>query len=168
MSDIIIHSKTKSDYSEKYSDHVLEQYKLYLEMADRISARRQTANTFFVSLNTVLITLGGYARTATSTDDFFYSVISCSGMVVCYIWYRLIKSYKNINSAKFKVIHEIEKELPLKVYDAEWEAVGRGKDKKLYQPFTHMELKVPWVFFAIHSLILLYLFPWGNVLKSCV
>ena len=30
--------------------HFLEQYKLYVEMADRISNRRQTANSFFCQL----------------------------------------------------------------------------------------------------------------------
>ncbi len=32
---------------EKYHEHILEQYKLYVEMADRISARRNMANVFF-------------------------------------------------------------------------------------------------------------------------
>jgi hypothetical protein len=40
------------------------------------------------------------------------------------MWYRLVRSYKDLNSAKFKVIHEIEKSLPISPYDAEWEAVG--------------------------------------------
>ena len=43
------------DDKSKYKDHVLEQYKLYVEMADRISARRSTANTFFLTLNTLLV-----------------------------------------------------------------------------------------------------------------
>ena len=38
-------------YGEKYKEHLLEQYKLYVEMADRISGRRQTANSFFLSIN---------------------------------------------------------------------------------------------------------------------
>ena len=33
-----------------------EQYKLYVEMADRVSARRSLANTFFLTLNTALFT----------------------------------------------------------------------------------------------------------------
>ena len=37
-----------------------KQYKLYVEMADRISASWRTlANTFFVTLNTVVLTLIG-------------------------------------------------------------------------------------------------------------
>jgi len=165
MRNINIHSKPRDAYSDKYEDHALEQYKLYVEMADRISSRRQAANTFFVSLNTVLIALAGYAKSATSAEWFFYFIISISGLFVCYIWYRLVKSYKNLNSGKFKVIHMIEMELPFKLFAAEWEAVGRGKDKKVYHPFTSLELRVPWVFGAIHFFVILYILPWKQFLK---
>ncbi len=37
---------------ERYQAVLLEQYKLYVEMADRVSARRALANTFFLTLNT--------------------------------------------------------------------------------------------------------------------
>jgi hypothetical protein len=30
-----------SEYGEHYQDHLLEQYKLYVQMADKISERRQ-------------------------------------------------------------------------------------------------------------------------------
>lgn len=168
MTNIDIHSKPESEYSDKYKDHALDQYKLYLEMADRISSRRQTANTFFVSLNTVLIALAGYAQTATSSGKLFYFLVSLSGLVICYIWYRLVKSYKNLNSAKFKVLHEVEKELPFKLYDAEWEAVGRGKNKSLYHPFTSLEMRVPWVFGALHAFVLIYVLPWQKLVSGCV
>ena len=36
---------------------LLEQYKLYVEMTDRISQRRMNANTFFISVNTLLLTI---------------------------------------------------------------------------------------------------------------
>ncbi len=165
MSNLEIHSKPRSDY-HNYEDHALEQYKLYVEMADRIATRRQAANTFYMSLNTVLIALASYAKSATSTEWFFYFITSVSGLVICYIWFRLVKSYKNLNSAKFKVVHAIEVELPLKLFDAEWEAVGRGKDKNLYHPFTSLELRVPWVFGAIHSLVVIYVIPWEKIIDK--
>ena len=47
------------EYGEKYQEHLLEQYKLYVQMADKISERRQSANTFFLTINTVLIAFLG-------------------------------------------------------------------------------------------------------------
>lgn len=168
MSDLQIHSKSKEDYSGNYSDHALEQYKLYVEMADRISSRRQSTKTFFVTLNTVLISIAGYAKSAASVDSFFYLVTSFAGLLICYTWYRLVKSYKNLNSAKFKVVHAMEKEMPFNLFDAEWEAVGRGKDKILYHPFTELELKIPWVFFSIYILVIVYIIPWSRLFEKCM
>jgi hypothetical protein len=38
----------------------IEQYKLYLELLDKVSERRQSANSFFLSINTGLCALLGY------------------------------------------------------------------------------------------------------------
>lgn len=62
----------------------------------------------------------------------------------------------------------MERELPYRLYDAEWDAVGRGQDKKLYHPFTNLEMRVPWIFLAIHILVLLYVIPWSELLAGCV
>ena len=146
---------SQEDYGEQYKSHLLEQYKLYVEMADRISARRQTANSFFLSINTAIIALIGYVNFGSKTTTDYYWLVSAAGAVSCYAWYRLIRSYRDLNSAKFKVVHEMEQMLPFAPYDTEWEKVGRGKDPKLYLPFTHIEIVIPWVFFVIHTLILL-------------
>lgn len=39
---------------ETYQAVLLEQYKLCVEMADRVSARRNLTNTFFLSLNSLV------------------------------------------------------------------------------------------------------------------
>ena len=43
------------DPSPSGSDRLLEQYKLYVEMADRISQRRGAANTCFLTFNTAVV-----------------------------------------------------------------------------------------------------------------
>lgn len=149
--------KKKEEYGGNYADHLLDMYKMYVEMADRISARRHSANSFFLSINTAIVALVGYVRlgSESSKPESFYSLIAVAGIILCYLWYRLIRSYKDLNSGKFKVIHEIEAKLPLRLFDAEWQAVGRGKRPDLYLPFTIVELRVPWVFAFIHAFVLL-------------
>lgn len=48
--------QSKEAYGSEFEKHLFEQYKLYVEMADRISARRMLANSFFVGVHTALIT----------------------------------------------------------------------------------------------------------------
>jgi hypothetical protein len=152
--------KSEEEYGENYHAHYLEIYKLYVEMADRISARRQTANSFFLTINTAIIALLGYVQFGaylgekmgieSSPIDEFYWIISTLGMILCVLWYLLVRSYKELNTAKFIVIQHIEKNLPLAPYEAEWEALGRGHTHRLYKPFTHIEMWIPWVFFVLN------------------
>lgn len=150
-------------------DEILEIYKIYLQMADKISDRRQSANSFFLTINTVIVSFISYMSisNATQSSNIFYILVSIAGMVICYYWYRLIRSYKDLNSGKFKVIHQIESNLPLSPYDTEWEMLGRGKDKKKYLPFTKIEMRIPWVFFGLHLSVFLINVPW-NSLAKCI
>ena len=147
--------------NEKYQAHLFDQYKLYVEMADRISARRQSANSYFLSINTALLGFVGYVSTKDIGDYIWLAPVA--GLALSYLWYRLIRSYRDLNTAEFKVIHAIEKLLPLSPYDAEWEAMGRGENPKLYKPFTHIETYVPWIFLVLHSVVLVRAFPWQVV-----
>lgn len=147
----LLFTKSQDDYFDNatYQAHLLDQYKLYVEMTDRISQRRQSANTWFLTINTALLTaLGTFLAKDLSTAVFI--VIAIAGGLNCLLWWRLIVSYKQMNSGRFNVIHEIENELPLKIYDAEWEALGRGEDSSIYQPFTHIEQLVPIVFGVLY------------------
>lgn len=152
-----LHRKREEEYGENYRAHYLEIYRLYVEMADKISERRQSANSFFLTVNTAIVAIVSYVQLGADAgmQKDFYGIVSLAGMTLCYMWYRLIRSYKDMNTGKFKVIHQIEQNLPLAPYDAEWEALGRGEDRKLYWPFTHIEKNVPWVFFFLHGIVFL-------------
>lgn len=161
MSEYLV-SVPSEQYGASHRDHVLEIYRTYLEMADRISARRENANSFFLTLNTVVVGFVGYlvGTDKVSPHDPWLLFIAVSGVVLSYLWYRIIRSYKGLNSAKFRVLHEIECLLPIRPYDTEWESVGRGKNPKLYLPFTHVEILVPWVFLVMHILVALRVLLW--------
>src|SRR5688500_12414486 len=74
-----------------------EQYILYLELADRISERRQTANSFFLSVCTGAVALVGYVRIDKDPEgaSFLYFLVSLAGLILCLIWHRIIKSYRD-------------------------------------------------------------------------
>lgn len=149
-----LNRQSKESYGAEYEKHRFEQYKLYVEMADRVSARRMLANSFFLGVHTALITaftvmlnenilsrsLVGYAP--------FFPVI-----LLCFVWWRIVYSYRQLNSGKFKVIHALEQSLPVAPYDAEWVALGEGKAGKLYRPLTHVENWVPLCFGVLYLLL---------------
>lgn len=154
-------------YGDKYIEHLLDQYKIYINAAEKISDRRQKTNEFFLGLNTALLALLGFVATKTSQSEIslMIGVSAIAGITICYLWYRIITSYKGLNSAKFKVIHAIELRLPLALYDTEWEMLERGKNKKVYWPFSHIELHVPKIFIAIFAILLFSVIPWSTILS---
>lgn len=99
----------------------LELFKLAVEMADRVSARRATANSFFLAVNTGLAALIG------SQDLRWY--VAAAGVVFAAVWWALLKSYRDLNEAKFKVINAMEGQLPARVFSNEWDLLDRGPRK---------------------------------------
>lgn len=135
--------------SEKNDSQYFDIYKIVIEMSDRISARRQTANNFFLSVNTVIVAFLSYFEAK-------YSFIAnLAGLIISYTWYSYIKASKQLNTAKFKIIHSMEKKLILRPYSAEWFALGEGINKKLYKPFSDIEIVIPWVFFGINVIVMI-------------
>lgn len=146
--------------NEKWYSHLIDQYKLYVEMADRISQRRTTANSYFLTVNSAILAFVGYLNSKNS-DEYLW-LLAFAGMTLCVLWRQGIASYRDINTAKWKVVHEIEKRLPISPYDAEWEFVGRGNDSKLYRPISHVEGGVPWVFMFLHFIVFTKTMPFAQ------
>jgi hypothetical protein len=146
--------------NEKWHAHLLEQYKLYVEMADRISQRRATANSYFLSVNSAILAFAGYLTSKDSTNNLW--LLALAGIALCVLWHSIITSHRDLNSAKWEIVQEIEKRLPISPYAAEWAKVERGKNPKLYRPLSHVERGVPWIFLALHLLMLIKTIPWHN------
>ena len=161
-----ITKKLFSDSSEDdtYTEHLLEQYKLYINSHEKVSDRRQKTNEFFLGLNTALLAALGFIVGKFGDSSVVLVLFALiAGMIICYFWYRIIYSYKGLNTGKFTVIHAIESRFPLSLYDTEWDVLGRGEDKEKYWPFSHIEIKIPWVFIILYIVIFIALLPWANI-----
>ncbi len=129
------------------ADHnktILEQYKLYVEMADRISGRRMVTNSFFLAIQTAIIA-GVFAsgKAVLSADPLSRLGLAACGLLIALLWLMILRSYRQLNSAKFRVIHEIEKELPIAPFDEEWRVLGGGMKVPRYLALTRIEQCVP-------------------------
>lgn len=140
---------------EKYRTAILEQYKIYVEMADRVSARRALANTFFLTLNTALFALIGAAlKDGISGSTWLLAIPLFALIGQCAAWFWIVRSYRQLNSAKYAVIGALEEQLPASPYwKAEWTALGSGKIRSRYWPLTHLEQWLPVLFAASYASI---------------
>lgn len=146
--------RVKRSVPGERDDDVLEQYKLAVEMADRVSARRGNANLFFVSIQTTLLTAAGLAYT-TLQHVAWYSVLgtALTGCVISAAWWRQLQSYRLLNQAKFAVINAMEERLRVKVFTNEWDILT--KQTPSYIELGATERMVPWMFAVLQVLLMI-------------
>ncbi|MEP0266074.1 hypothetical protein [Dokdonia sp.] len=137
-------------------EHVLEQYKLYVASAEKASDRRNTVNTFYLTLTTSVAGVIGYVKTnSLANDEYLVLGLSISAILICIYWVNLLENYRKLNSGKFKVIHEIENLLPLKLFAFEWDKLGEGNDKKRYKKMSNVEKGIPFIFGALFLFVII-------------
>ena len=117
-----------------------------------MSARRATANAFFLTINTALL-----AFLSTGPQD-LVRLVAFAGAALSVTWWVLIKSYRDLNAAKYGVITDMEAKLEAKMYGNEWERLKQGRVKGWrgrYAEFTTVEQVVPVVFAGLYALVFL-------------
>lgn len=123
-------------------------------MYDRVSARRMLTNSLLVGIHTALIAAITVMLKEKVLEPNLISPIPFIAMVLlCLVWWRIVKSYRQLNSGKSKVIKAMEQNLPLAPYDAEWIALGKGKDPKLHPPLSRVDTWVPLCFGLLYLLL---------------
>lgn len=132
---------------------MFELYKVMVESSEALVGRRQGVNTFFLTINGALLTAAGLVVQSagnTRLAGFGILVLAVAGALLSGAWRSLIRSFGQLNRGKFKVINTIEGFLPVAIYAAEWEALGRGENKAIYRSFTEREIWVPNAMIAVH------------------
>jgi hypothetical protein len=123
-------------------DGYLDLYKLAVEMADRISARRGLTNSFFLTINTAVVGVLG-----TQSSRWYFAV---AGITLSVAWWASLVSYRNLNAAKFEVITSMEQRLPRQIYEEEWTLLSShrgpaGPDSPPYRSRISKYRELGWV-----------------------
>jgi len=137
------------ELSDSDTQVLLEQYKLFVGTSESLISRRQNVNTFFLSVNSIILTASGLLLRNGEPGALGYSALiglGIGGILLCFVWRRLITSFQQLSKGKFDVIHALEQRLPARIFELEWVVLGKGKDSNKYIPFTKTESLTPWVF----------------------
>jgi hypothetical protein len=144
----------ESKLSKADGQVAFEQYKLYVEMADRISERRDKANSLFLTLNSGVVTALGFLwdKHLTLNTKWYVLLPLVVSLGFCWFWFRLVKSYRQLNGVKYELVGEMEKKLPIRIWSTEWLVLGEGKDPEKYHPFSHIEQNLPKAFAVLYMI----------------
>ena len=135
--------ENQKDNSSKNKEILLAQWQTCVEMANATSQRRDAMNNVFVTLNLAIITAVSLVWEIKSL------IILIAGIVVCIIWLQFIRNFRLLNSAKFNVINELEKQLPTSPFKDEWDELKRIKK---YHEGTNLERILPYMFIGLYFL----------------
>lgn len=142
--------------SEHGRTDLLEQYKFYAGTSSEVSNRRLKTNRFYVSLLSGILVAFPFVLDLDNLTPFRLVVmltIGFVGVVIAVVWFFNIWSYKQLNSGKYEVIHDMEEELPYACFTREWEILGEGRHFQKYVTHWKVERMVPWLV-AIPYLVL--------------
>ena len=146
---LIHHSK--ENYGDSFGSDLLEQYKLYVQSAENVSARRVASSRYLLTLNIALAALYGL-QSAGFGQSYWTLLVPIIGIPVSALWYLIIKSHADLNRIKFDVIHEFEQHLPAAMYKQEWTLAEEGQGKN-YRAVTNIERWIPMLFVALHVVL---------------
>lgn len=143
------------------SEEYVGLYKTAVEMADRISARRATANSFFLTIQTGLASFVSIAQSRSQGVDRVGVILTAIvGVTLSAVWWLLLRSYRDLNAAKYRVIQGMEAKLEAAIFTDEWEILKqdplrakKGPLKKWrgrYAELGFAERLVPVVFAGVY------------------
>lgn len=138
----------------------VELYKLAVEMADRVSARRGRANEFYLAIETLLLGVPAStalligSSTANNLARWVTLVLGLCGIAISAAWWLQLRSYRDLNAAKFRVINQIEADqFQLHPFTDEWEHLKRDPVKTWrfrYAELGTVERIMPLAFALLH------------------
>ena len=147
--------RTKETYHRAFEADLLEQYKLYVQSAENVSARRLASSRYLLAVNAALVALYGFQAQGPGSV-WLTLLLPILGIPVSLLWYRIIRSHRDLNDVKFKIIHQLEEHLPAALYTHEWRLADRGRGRT-YRSVTDIERWIPLVFLALHLVLLVLL-----------
>ena len=148
---------------------LIVQYKLFVGTSESLTSRRQNVNTFFLSVNSILLTAAGLLLRNGESSTLGYGALiglGIGGVLLCFVWRKLITSFQQLSKGKFAVIHALERRLPARIFELEWAVLGEGEDTSKYIPFTKTESITPWIFGFLQMCI--FLIGIIMLIKTCI
>jgi hypothetical protein len=106
-------SLDREDYKahDKYYALIFEQYKTYLELAEKADTRAATLDTFFLTINTAALAFIATVWPKADANFIYPSkwwlvmpLVVLMGIWICYSWIYIPRSYRTLSVARWKVV----------------------------------------------------------------
>ena len=141
-----------------YGEYI-DQYKMFQKTSEDLVTRRQNVNSFYISVNSAIVALAGIVMGVIDVPTKYFVVLfmCISGIILDVSWIHILDAYGTLNAAKLKVISLMEMNLPVALYDAEWQIMSDKLNNKKYVSFTSSEKRIPKIFLFVFVIIIIFM-----------
>ena len=103
----------KEDLGKSYNDFLLKQYSIYMELTDKQGSKRDTQNSFFLALHTLIISAVGFSIYYLSAAIYFPIILSLLGLCFAASWQKFIITSRILKNVSYRLIHIFESMLEI-------------------------------------------------------
>ena len=126
-------------------DRKLEIYKVLISTITANENRRQQASVVYLGMIAAIVTAVGVVR-------YNMQLIYPASLIflISMVWFLTIRYFRRLAKAKFAVVSEIEKDLPVAAFEMEWKMLSEEKKNSI--DLTHLEMFLP-LFIALGCVV---------------
>lgn len=121
-----------------------EQYKIFIESAEKMSEKRINQNNIYLTFSLALLSFVSVSK----LDKIFFYIICILGILISMVWFVTIDNYSKRNKVKYQIINEYENNNKLKWFNEE------NKRISILTNLTLLEKTLPITFIIIYLIII--------------
>jgi uncharacterized membrane protein len=111
-------------------EYRFEQYKIFVESAEKNSEKRVTQNNIYLTINLAFLSYILFQK-----PNLVETIItSFVGLIICLVWLLTIINFCKRNKVKFDIINEMEEEFG-NLYKEEWKRISILTPLSTYEKF---------------------------------
>ena len=147
-------SKVKEILGNNYFSFLLKQYTIYMDLTDKQGSKRDTQNSFFLALHTLIVSGIGFCIYYLPDAVYFSIILSLLGLFFAATWQKLIITSRTLKDVAYRLINIFESRMPISGFSVQYKLLLEDtKYKAYYIPFTTIEEKIP-KYFALSYTVL--------------
>lgn len=129
-------------------EYRFEQYKIFVESAEKNSEKRVTQNNIYLTINLAFLSYILFQK-----PNLVETIItSFVGLIICLVWLLTIINFCKRNKVKFDIINEMEEEFG-NLYKEEWKRISILTPISTYEKFLAIIFMMVYIIIPILNIL---------------
>lgn len=129
-------------------EYRFEQYKIFVESAEKNSEKRVTQNNIYLTINLAFLSYILFQK-----PNLVETIItSFVGLIICLVWLLTIINFCKRNKVKFDIINEMEEEFG-NLYKEEWKSISILTPLSTYEKFLAIIFMMVYIIIPILNIL---------------